>query len=79
MVFGEATAEAWTGLVLVYLDERDPRFVHRRRFFKTRLVFATVRGDTLLNHWAIEKREVTPFVAKKKVYRSSAGAASVTP
>ena len=71
MEFGEAVGEPWTGLVYSYPDGRDPRFAHRKRYFQTRLVFAEVNGDTLLNHWVMEKEQVTSFVSKKTSRRSA--------
>jgi len=51
MAFGQQTGQAWSGLVAEYDGRKDGRFKYNKRFRKTRLVFAFVASDTLLNSW----------------------------
>lgn len=53
--FGENTDHAWAGLVWEYAAAPDPRFEYVDKSLKNRMVFALVDGDTLLNHWELQK------------------------
>ncbi|HKK71308.1 MAG TPA: hypothetical protein VKA86_08820 [Candidatus Krumholzibacteria bacterium] len=54
MDMGQDTGTPWTGYVFEYDATHDERFVEIETPKVNRLVFAFVKGDTLLNHWSAE-------------------------
>lgn len=58
MKFGKHTDHPWNGLVYRYYGNRDPDYLHAKRYLTNTFVFCNDFGPARLNHWKLEFRLV---------------------